>query len=240
MDRRLLTGLAALTLLDLSASSADAQDWSGPYFGAHLGPRSADARLVTGAYTLNNPIDLDPAIGPRSERYELSRTIFGVHSGYNFQFPGNWVLGVEASASGGSQSDTKTRTIMIDGVAYNLASAAELNWQATLRARAGFALGPVLLYGTGGLAWTEFNWNEVFSSPGAFRIATTKSDVIRGRVFGGGAELALSSNWILRVEYLCEDFGSIVVPMAAALPAGTAGNVDLEVRKVLFAVSYKF
>ncbi|HEX9903335.1 MAG TPA: outer membrane beta-barrel protein [Propylenella sp.] len=56
------------------------------------------------------------------------------------------------------------------------------------RLRAGFAFDRVMVYGTGGAAFDDF------------------SDV--GWVAGGGAEFALTPNWILGAEYLHYDFGS--------------------------------
>lgn len=240
MDKQILAGLAALTLLDIAASTARADDWSGPYIGIHGGYRWSDARLSTGAYTLSNPFDLDPAIGARSESYDLGSGILGVQGGYNFKLPGNWLIGLEADASGGNGDDTKSRTITVDGVAYNLVSQAELNWQATLRARLGFTSGPWMIYATGGVAWADFDWSESFSRAGAFNFSVSKSELLTGYAVGGGAEYALSSHWILRGEYLFEDFGSVKVPLAAALPAGTTGNIDLDAHKLRFGVNYRF
>ena len=122
MDKRILTGLAALTLLDISASTAVAQDWGGAYIGIHGGYRWSDGQLTTGAYTLNNPSDVDPVIPPRSESYDLGSGIGGLQGGYNFQIPGGWVFGFEGDMSWGNGDDSKSRTILIDGVAYSLAS----------------------------------------------------------------------------------------------------------------------
>ena len=240
MNRRILTGLAALTLLDISAAAAEAQDWTGAYVGVHGGYRWSDAHLGTRAYTLNNPVDLDPAVAPRSETYRLDGDIAGIQGGYNLQLPGGWVVGVEGDASWGSGDDSKTRTIMIDGVAYSLVSRAELSRQGTVRARFGFASGPWLFYGTAGVAFAEFNWRETFSRAGVFSIGVSQSDVRNGWAVGAGAEWAVTRNWIVRGEYLHEDFGSFTVPLAAALPAGTRGNMNLDAHKLRMAISYKF
>ena len=57
---------------------------------------------------------------------------------------------------------------------------------------------------------------------------------------GAGAEYAMTRNWIIRAEYLFEDFGTVHVPLAAALPAGTSGNIDLDAHKLRLGISYKF
>ena len=240
MDKRILTGLAALTLLDISASTAAAQDWGGAYIGIHGGYRWSDGQLTTGAYTLNNPSDVDPVIPPRSESYDLGSGIGGLQGGYNFQIPGGWVFGFEGDMSWGNGDDSKSRTILIDGVAYSLASRAELNWQATLRARLGFTSGNWLFYGTAGVAFADFDWTETFSRPGAFSIGASKSETLTGWTIGAGAEYAMTRNWIIRAEYLFEDFGTVHVPLAAALPAGTSGNIDVDAHKLRLGISYKF
>ena len=197
-----MAGLAALTLLDIAASTARADEWSGAYIGIHGGYRWSDARLSTGAYTLSNPLDLDPPMAACFETYDLGSDLLGIQGGYNFKLPGNWLIGIEADASAGNGDDSKSRTILVDGLAYELVSRAELNWQATLRARLGFTSGPWLIYGTAGVAWADFDWSESFSRAGSFNVSVAKSELMTGWAIGGGAEYALTSHWILRGEYL--------------------------------------
>jgi opacity protein-like surface antigen len=235
-----LTGLAALTLLDLAASAASAQNWTGAYIGLHSGARIGEVTLSHGPYILSNPIDLDPAVPAQSRSFSLDGAIVGLHTGYNFILGTNILLGIESDVSTGSARDEKSRTILIDGIAYALNSRAELDWQASLRARLGFTAGPWLFYTTAGIAITAFDWTETFSRPGVFAATVSQSDMRTGFVVGAGTEWTITGNWILRTEYLFEDFGSFKVPLAAALPVGTTGNVDLEVHKVRLGVSYKF
>ena len=240
MDKKSLVGLAALTLLDLAAPAASAQQWNGAYLGVHGGYRWSDGNLSTPAYVLNNPIDVDPSIAARRETYELDSLIGGLHVGYNFTLGGPWLLGLESDFTVGSGDDQKLRTVTIDGIAYQLNSRTELNWQSTVRARLGFTSGPWLLYGTAGVAFADFEWSESFSRAGAFSIGVSKSEVLTGWVIGAGVEHALTRHWIIRAEYLYEDFGTINVPLAAALLAGTAGRMDVEAQKARIGISFKF
>lgn len=240
MDKKALAGLAALTLLDLSASAASAQEWSGAYFGLHSGYRASDANLRTPAYVLNNPIDVDPPIGARLESYGLGSVIAGLHAGYNFALGGPWLIGIESDFTLGRGEDHRLRTITIDGLAYELNSRAELNWQGTIRGRFGLTTGPWLFYGTAGIAFTDFEWSETFSRAGSFSIGASRSEILTGWVIGAGVEHMLANQWIIRAEYLFEDFGTVTVPLAAALPPGTSGSMDIEVHKIRFGVSFKF
>jgi opacity protein-like surface antigen len=239
MDKRILAGLAAVTLLDISASTAEAQTWSGAYLGVHAGYRWGDAHLSTGVYTLNNPIDTDPVVGPRSKTYWLDSRIFGVHAGYNFALPPNWLLGFEIDATWGADKDSHFQTVTVDGVGYELLSHARLRWQATARGRLGLTAGPWLFYTTAGLAVTQFQWDESFSGPG-FTFFVQESDVRVGFVVGAGVEVFTSQNALVRIEYLYEDFGTFSVPLAAALPAGTTGEMDLTAHKLRAGISMKF
>ena len=240
MNKRILAGLAAVTLLDISASTAEAQSWNGFYVGLHGGYRWSDAHLSTGIYTLDNPVDIDPVIGPRSETYRLDSGIFGLHAGFNVQLPPNWLFGIETDVDFGNGDDEKARIITIDGVAYQLVSRAELSWQATIRGRLGVTSGPWLYYTTAGIAFAEFNWDETFSRTGVFSTSVSQSGVRTGYVVGAGFEWFMTQNLIMRAEYLFEDFGSFSVPLAAALPAGTKGDMDLIAHKVRVGVSFKF
>ena len=240
MDKTAVVGLAALTLLDLSASVASAQQWSGAYIGVHGGYRWSDGNLSTPAYALNNPIDVDPLVGPRRESYDLGSPIAGLHIGYNFVIGGPWLVGLESDFTVARGEDHKLRTITIDGVAYELNSRSELNWQGTVRARFGFTSGAWLIYGTGGVAFIDFEWNETFSRAGSFSIGASKSEILTGWVIGGGVEHALTNQWIIRAEYLYEDFGKITLPLAAALPTGTTGRMDIEAHKTRLGISFKF
>jgi opacity protein-like surface antigen len=95
----------------------------------------------------------------------------GGQIGYNKQF-GHWVIGAEGdfqgtSASGKQLSSGFEETFSpvdggLSGFGSNTADTqldvvrkAETDWTASLRARFGYAVGPLLFYGTAGLAWTD-------------------------------------------------------------------------------------
>ena len=97
----------------------------------------------------------------------------GGQVGYNKQF-GHWVIGVEGdyegtSASGKTLSFGSAETTASGGgqpiplgaftdtaeTTLNAERKAETDWSASLRARFGYAVGPLLFYGTAGIAWTD-------------------------------------------------------------------------------------
>ena len=75
----------------------------------------------------------------------------------------------------------------------------KLPWIATVRGRAGFAIDRALLYGTGGVAFTDASNNLTATGLGTIFDA---SSINIGWTAGGGVEFALAPNWTIRAEYL--------------------------------------
>lgn len=110
----------------------------------------------------------------------------GVQAGYNWQ-NGPWVFGVEGDiqASGAEQTFAPWKF--------------SNPWFGTLRGRAGYALGNVLFYGTGGLAFGELRANT-------FGLSESNSNL--GWTLGAGAEMGFAPNWSAKVEYLYVDLNN--------------------------------
>jgi opacity protein-like surface antigen len=104
--------------------------------------------------------------------FDVSGGLLGMHLGYNYQL-GSAVIGVEGDYTG---------SWMEDGIL-------DVDYLASIRARAGYSLGNALLYGTLGYAWAD---------------ATTLggSGDFDGLVLGAGLEYKFADNWSARVEGL--------------------------------------
>jgi outer membrane immunogenic protein len=107
----------------------------------------------------------------------------GAQIGYNYQF-GHMVLGIEADLNYDAY------------LASSVTSGLSAGWVGSLRPRLGYAMGPLLFYGTGGLAFGNPDLSSFTSSGGDFRIGWTA---------GAGAEYMLNHNMSLRLEYLHTD-----------------------------------
>jgi outer membrane immunogenic protein len=84
------------------------------------------------------------------------------------------------------------------------------DWLFTLRGRAGFVFGNVLLYGTGGLAVTDRNYDALFTDTFATAHETGGShENAKGWVAGGGAEFKTGPHFSLKGEFLRVDFGDV-------------------------------
>jgi len=172
------------------AASKRAYDWDGFYFGGHvglgLGKASAtlsDATSVSDGNTFGGPIG-------------------GVQLGYNYLFPSHVLLGWEVDSS-------FPNYIASNSVIAGLATAQnqvteQFDYVATARGRIGYAFGPWLFYGTGGvgLLGGRFVNNVPFGE---------EEKVLRSRVggvAGAGVEYAFDPNWTLRLEYVYGRFAN--------------------------------
>lgn len=197
-------GAPAPVLVTKAPPSATA-GWSGFYIGAHGGygwgrdPFASDEVPSVPGQVFLNGINSNGWVG-------------GFQAGANWQFD-RWLAGAELdfSASGIKGMASASAT---DGTNTNmLVQTDRFDWLGSGRARLGFLPMPnVLVYGTGGLAWTRFTQSFVSTeiSQGDVFVATSATPMWRwGWAAGIGAEMRIAySNWLGRVEYLHYDFGN--------------------------------
>jgi opacity protein-like surface antigen len=122
----------------------------------------------------------------------------GLYAGYNWQFAPQWLLGVDLDMSWTDLS--------------------RVNWLTSMRGRIGFTPAwTMLLYFTGGAAWSEIDNSEVSLG--------TQNQSKSGWVMGAGVEWApWANNWLVRAEYLNYNFGGVWV--------GPFGTSDLTINEV--------
>jgi outer membrane immunogenic protein len=79
------------------------------------------------------------------------------------------------------------------------------NWFGTARVRAGYSLGPALLYITGGAA--ALRVKNLYDNDTSNSLIFTRNETATGWTVGGGIEAALGGNWSAKTEYLYIDAG---------------------------------
>jgi outer membrane immunogenic protein len=126
----------------------------------------------------------------------------GAYAGYNFA-TANFLFGVEGDITASGMSGG------------NGAFTVSNPWNGTLRARAGFTIDRVLLYGTGGLAFGDVTVKNAGSSDSAVQTGWTG---------GFGAEAAVTNNIVGRVEYRYTDLGSHNFATTPAASASFTSN----------------
>jgi outer membrane immunogenic protein len=124
------------------------------------------------------------------------------------------------------------------------------NYEATLRARIGYATSNWLFYGTGGASFTTMTFRQTFSDTFATASETgsTQKSAI-GWTLGGGVEYALPGRWTIRGEYQHMDFGRMsgnggtltAFTPAIAFPTNVFTNsANLKVDVVRVGFTYRF
>lgn len=232
------TGLAALTLLAMSAPTAQAQSFNGAYAGVHAGARWNNAHVVTPQYVAGILTD---TLSAQDYTFGATSFIGGGHVGYNFAAAPGLLAGVEADidfGDAGASAACVDPSCAIGGTQTR--TTLKLGTQGTARLRLGVVAGPALIYATGGLAIADVSWQHQ-GTVGTDFATTSLSQLRTGWALGGGAETFVAPKIMLRAEYLYEDFGSMTVPLAGAdFPDTDKGSVGLTAQKVRLGLSYKF
>ncbi len=200
--------------LQLKQPAAAGFEWTGFFFGGHLGAATGHtgwgaAERVNGIPTLSGGFDLfvphDPFKGTGSYHS-------GIQVGYNYLLSSRFLVGFEVDASApnrifGSQAVVSP----LSGQADYSATVLGLG---TARARFGHELGRALIYGTGGIAWeyerrerTQLSPNPLTGNQG---VGIVESTLLWrwGWVAGLGLEVPIAPNWTVRGEYLAAIFDS--------------------------------
>ena len=183
------------------AAPADAQTrqrWNGPYVGLNLGQSWADAGgSVTVLDQGGNPIS-----GPDSYSIDADGMFGGVQVGFNRRI-GNFFFGLEGDLQTAGISGSSSTS----AGGFTLVASASVDWFATARVRGGFASDTMLVYATGGFALAGVDFDATFKTANT-SVHLSDDGTRFGLVLGAGLELALRSNWSLKIEYQYLNFGS--------------------------------
>ena len=221
-----------------AASAADISepissfDWSGVYVGAHGGYAWGEADV---AY------EGDPGGG------DLDGGFWGgALAGYNLQHDA-FVFGIEGDFGLGDVSG-KGKPLPVQEETYDYTY--DLDWNAHLRARAGFAVDRALFFVAGGLAVASHTLGVEETStdlivpcsycrgapPSYTEWLGEDSKTHMGFTIGGGVEYALTDKVLLRAEYLYDNYGEENYED----DEGNKYDVYLTAQTVRAAVSFKF
>lgn len=187
--------------------ASDFGDWNGFYIGADVGGGMANSTI-----TDYQTYILMGAGG------DLSQSGWGALAGgtigLNKQF-GHFVFGLEGDMQWANLNADRT---VYTG--YNTVMNGDLDWFATLRARAGLAEGPVLAYVTGGIAIGSPNYKYgVFDNPPdpTWHASDSKTQV--GLAAGAGVEYAFAKAWSAKLEYMYLGFPTESVTVGDIVPS---------------------
>jgi outer membrane immunogenic protein len=161
-----------------------------------------------------------PSLGSNSA--SASSWLAGAQAGYNWQH-GSVVYGVEADISGTGLKSTMNTTLQSLFVPPPTASTtSSIDWYGTVRGRLGWATGPVMIYGTGGLAYGRTSVNSTLNDnvvPASLN--SQSSSVKAGWVAGFGIEYLWRPNLVASLGYQYVDLGTTSLAASIPLPGGS-------------------
>jgi outer membrane immunogenic protein len=181
------------------APKAVPYNWTGLYMG------------IQGGFGFGNADNTRP--GFDSGTYAPQGALVGGTIGYNWQYAGNWVVGLEGDAAwadlsaswpGAFPGVATTSMSQCGGVVPRCYTA--LDNIETVRARWGYAFGYVFPYVTGGVAIATLKGSEGdVATGGAFG---SGSNTEAGWTVGAGVESVLMPHWTVKLEGLYVDMGN--------------------------------
>jgi outer membrane immunogenic protein len=191
-------------------AAAAVYNWTGFYVGGHVGygwgNTTSDSFSAAGA--LLDTTGSDP-----------SGVFGGGQIGYNWQFSPNWLIGVEADGSVSGLRGTSA-ACTATGCASGTTKTQDFG---TVRGRLGYVINSVLLYGTGGWAWSESITDRTVTcvvagggvcpggpSPSPLTgMVASASGSQSGWVAGAGVEWMFAPNWTAKLEYQHMEFDNV-------------------------------
>lgn len=247
-----LAGIGAASAADMAVKARPlpppVYSWTGCYIGLSAGGKGVRTRD-----TVNIPA-APPAPASSLVLGELEDVtwIAGGQAGCNYQ-SGNWVFGIEGDA----HAQKWVTSSILAGPLPPLFAAGDIfelrsDWQASARARVGYAMDRTLFYVTGGAAFTEVraysNWVAVPPLPGTIAY---DSRTLTGWTIGAGVEHAVTNNLTLGIEGRYSDYGThrfnagplaVFIGQAAPLTvfSNTYRDVKIETGEVMVKANWKF
>ncbi|QDV54181.1 outer membrane protein [Rosistilla oblonga] len=183
-------------------------DWSGAYVG------------LQGGWSF-----LDPnPVAPNHVQEDSDGFSGGVHGGFNRQ-RGKLVYGIEL--------DYTLTDLDATAPCFNPAfdCGASSDWNASVRGRFGIAFDRLLLFGTAGFAFADY---EGFTQLIATGVTYDDEKTLTGGTYGGGLEYAVSERLRVRSEYRYSNFGT------EEMSYDSTYTVDPDLHSVIFGASFAF
>lgn len=234
-----LTAAAAVATGAAVTSAASAEDWNGFYVGVHVGTAiSNDKWSGQDAYTYDGGEGYDEGTGwydigevtvsqPFAINSNSAALTGGIDLGYDYRIS-NIVIGFASDVSilnGGTSRG-------FEGAAEDGFVRSNNSFLSTIRGRVGFVWGDVLLYGTGGGAFSNLrhHWSDGDGLTATFDLNT-------GWTAGGGIEWMVSPNISLNTRALFVDFGS---SSAAPVDGGQEAAVHVSSSQVIWTIGLNY
>jgi len=194
-----------LVLVTKAPISTRYDEWTGWYFGGHVGYTRGNARVTL---TDPDPINFNKSFGTLTG---------GVQAGYNWLLPSRVLLGVEADMS--FPNYLSADDVIWFRTTPDTDIAEKIDYMATLRGRIGYAFPRWMIYATAGPALAL---GRFLQTPGATDDVDKVLRLHSGWSLGAGAEVAIERGWTAKLEYLYRNFSHAGILFASGTGAGSA------------------
>ncbi len=196
--------------------------WSGLYVGAYGGGEVTHSSYNTLAGPGFTPVsylmpgDIGAVGGAGSQSLDKGGFTAGGELGYNWQV-GMFVLGLETDIGGVTGGTHNQSSGLINGTGsgpgvispFGLSQNYTNGLIGTVRGRLGVAFDRLLVYGTGGLAYTTGHYSFAYADTLGPGTGFASMGVKIGYTVGGGLEYALTNNVRVKGEFLYTQFGKV-------------------------------
>jgi len=270
-------GLGAASAADLPVKARPmpvvAFNWTGCYIGVNAGwkggrfqDESASVPQTTG--TIGAGTFVAPADRIFLDSFDTNSGAAGGQVGCRWQTASNWVFGVEGDADWTDLHGTVTNrrfgtgTTFVPGDIFDNRA----RWESSIRGIVGRSFDKLLVYGTGGIAFTQVSMGANFiqtvgvltnGQPGIYPASVgSDTQVLVGGTIGAGLAYALTKNWEIGGEYrysryqsgnynlggvagICGPVGVVAVTIAC-FNQNASGRKALETNEILFKLNYRF
>ncbi|HEY7245723.1 MAG TPA: outer membrane beta-barrel protein [Xanthobacteraceae bacterium] len=181
-------------------------------------------------------------ISPSPVDVSVSGWLAGGQVGADYQIE-NWVLGVEGQASWTNIKGSTT----CGGVGFPAAAmivsgscTAKLDSLGTAALRAGYAFDRLLVYGKGGAAWTNDNYQVKLTTALPTNLLFSGNELRWGWMVGAGLEYAFTDSWTAKIEYNYMDLGAIAPRLQEAYSSVFLDtNIREKMNVVKIGVNYR-
>jgi outer membrane immunogenic protein len=193
-------------------------NWGGIYFG------------INGGYGFGTSNWTATGGGPSTGSFNTTGFLGGGTVGFNYQWAAI-VAGLEGDLD---WTNLKGNSGAAGSCPVGTTCQTSASYLGTARGRLGYAWDRVLLFATGGAAFT--NDMAKATIPSGLSTTTTTSNI--GWTAGAGVEVALAPNWTAKAEYLYVMMpnGSFSIPSTPA----TTGSVKFQENVIRAGVNFKF
>jgi high affinity Mn2+ porin len=212
-------------------------DWSGFYFGGHLGIAGGQSRWTEtepGAPGNSGTIDF---FQPPDGFNGFGSQFAGLSVGYDYRLPSRFVVGAVADIS--FPAGLAPSQSFVSPMSGRASYGDGMEMFGSVRGRAGREFGHWLYYVTAGFAWTYEQFARAPLDPSMLGLSAppTSETAFVGRIgwtAGAGVEAPVAPHWTAKAEYLYSQFGNMAVPIG-----GQVFNSNLSMSQFLLGLNWR-